>query len=60
MKNRIFDLLERIETITNKTISELNPQIDTKVMAWQDGKVKDSHMLLTLTNYLDILNSEMK
>ncbi len=52
MKNRVWNLTERIEELTGQMVHEI-PALAEKFVNWQDGKTTDGQIVLTLTNYLD-------
>ncbi len=57
MKNRVFNLADRIEDKTNKMVHEI-PELAVKFKTWQDGKAKDSYIIETFNKYIDKLNKE--
>lgn len=55
MKNRIFNLLDRIEDKTGKMAHEI-VGLNEKLNHWQKGLVRDLFFLNYLSKFLDDLN----
>lgn len=58
-KNRIFKLLETIETMTQVMAHE-DEYCQRQLKSWQDGHLANSTFISHLTGYIDHLNSGSK
>jgi hypothetical protein len=52
-KNRIFKMIDKIELMTNLMIHESH--LSYEMRKWQDGEIKNSQFIITLTNEIDRL-----
>ena len=56
-RNRIFNLVDRIENKTGEMIEEIESLAEL-FRLWQDGKVRNPYMINTLSSFLDQLEMD--